>query len=95
MAELWVKYRNKKSGAVGVCKYDDYKSAIKSTTKLTIIERYEGRPIGDGSAQKIENIEAVKKPAAKKKIASVKEPEAAKQAKKNADEKSKSNNSKE
>lgn len=82
MADVWVKYRNKKSGAEGICKYTDYKSAIKRTDKLTIVAKYEGRPIGDGAAQRIESgkVAAIKKPSQKKKAAPVKEPEAAKQA---------------
>lgn len=88
MADVWVKYRNKKSGAEGVCKYSDYKSAIKRTDKLTIVEKYDGRPGGGGKV-----IESVKEKPKKEKSkkAPVKEPEAAKEAKKNADEKSKSN----
>lgn len=77
MADVWVKYRNKKSGAEGVCKYTDYKSAIKRTDKLTIVEKYDGRPGGGGKP-----VEKVKqKPKRKEtKKAPVKEPEAAKQA---------------
>lgn len=94
MADVWVKYRNKKSGAEGLCKYSDYKSAIKRTDKLTIVEKYDGRPGGGGKV--IESMKAAEKPKRKEtKKALVKEPEAAKDANKNADEKSKSNNSKE
>ena len=90
MADVWVKYRNKKSGAEGVCKYTDYKSAIKRTDKLTIVEKYDGRPGGGGKV--IESMKAAEKPKRKEtKKAPVKEPEAAKEAKKNANEESKSN----
>lgn len=53
MADLWVKYRNKKSGAEGKCPYHVYREAIKTTTQLTIVEWYDGRPTGDGAAQVI------------------------------------------
>jgi len=88
MADVWVKYRNKKSGAEGICKYTDYKSAIKRTDKLTIVEKYDGRPGGGGKP--VEKVKEKPKIQESKK-APVKEPDAAKEAKKNADEKSKSN----
>ena len=79
MADVWVKYRNKKSGAEGLCKYSDYKSAIKRTDKLTIVEKYEGRPGGGGKV--IESMKASEKPKKQEsKKQPVKEPEAAKQA---------------
>lgn len=86
MADLWVKYRNKKSGAEGVCKYSDYRSAIRRTDKLTIVERYDGRPGGGGKL--IEEITEKPKEKPEEK-APVKEPEAAKQAKANKEKASK------
>lgn len=93
MADVWVKYRNKKSGAEGLCKYSDYKSAIKRTDKLSIIEKYEGRPGGGGKV--IEGMKAAEKPKKQEsKKQPVKEPEAAKEAISNKADKDKSNSEK-
>ena len=77
MADVWVKYRNKKSGAEGVCKYTDFKSAIKRTDKLTIVQKYDGRPGGGG---KVIESKKEKPKKEKSKKAPIKEPDAAKEA---------------